>query len=42
MEGAKEFAASLQDGAVFDIVRELEEIQQLNERSLLTKRMKVR
>lgn len=34
-------ACSLVDGTVFDIVRELEEIQQLNERSLLNRRMKV-
>ncbi len=29
------------DGAVFEIIKELEEIQQLNERSLLNKRIKV-
>ena len=34
-------AGALVDGTVFDIVRELEEIQQLNERSLLSRRMKV-
>ena len=34
-------ACALIDGTVFDIVRELEEIQQLNERSLLNRRMKV-
>ena len=32
---------SLLDGTVFEIVKELDEIQQLNERSLLNKRMKV-
>lgn len=36
-----ELATALLDGTVFEIVRELEEIQQLNERSLLSKRMKV-
>ena len=36
-----DLAACLVDGTVFDIVRELEEIQQLNERSLLNKRVKV-
>lgn len=38
--GLEEIASSLLDGAVFEIVKELEEIQQLNERSLLSKRMK--
>ena len=33
---------SLMDGTVFEIVKELEEIQQLNERSLFNKRVKVR
>lgn len=37
----KDLAESLLDGTVFDIVRELEDIQQLSERSLLNKRMKV-
>ena len=37
-----EICLSLQDGTVFDIVKELEEIQQLNERSLLNRRMKVK
>ena len=37
-----ETCLSLQDGTVFDIVKELEEIQQLNERSLLNRRMKVK
>lgn len=36
-----ELAAALLDGTVFEIVKELEEIQQLNERSLLSRRMKV-
>lgn len=36
-----DLASCLVDGTVFDIVRELEEIQQLNERSLLNKRVKV-
>ena len=37
----RELAFSLLDGTVFEIVKELEDIQQLNERSLLNKRMKV-
>ena len=32
---------SLMDGTVFEIVKELEEIQQLNEKSLHSKRLKV-
>ena len=36
-----ELAAALMDGTVFEIAKELEEIQQLNERSLLGKRMKI-
>ena len=36
-----ELAAALMDGTVFEITKELEEIQQLNERSLLGKRMKI-
>ena len=35
-----ELASCLLDGTVFDIVRELEEIQQLSERSLLNRRIK--
>lgn len=37
----KELAHSLTDGTVFEIVRELEDIQKLTERSLLKKRMEV-
>lgn len=37
----RELSLSLLDGTVFEIVRELEDIQQLKERSLLNKRMKV-
>ena len=37
----KELATSLVDGTVFEIVRELEDIQKLTERSLLKKRMEV-
>lgn len=37
----KDLALSLLDGTVFEIVKELEDIQQLNERSFLNKRMKV-
>lgn len=37
----RELAMSLLDGTVFEIVKELEDIQQLSERSLLNKRMKV-
>lgn len=37
----KELAMSLVDGTVFEIVRELEDIQKLTERSLLKKRMEV-
>ena len=42
LTGAKlrELASCLLDGTVFDIVKELEEIQQLSERSLLNRRMK--
>lgn len=36
-----ELATALLDGTVFEIVGELEEIQQLNERSLLSRRMRV-
>ncbi|XP_065889772.1 F-box only protein 32-like [Dysidea avara] len=36
-----ELAAALEDGTVFEIVRELESIQQLSERSVLNQRMKV-
>lgn len=36
----RELASCLLDGTVFDIVRELEEIQQLSERSLLNRRIK--
>lgn len=38
--GLRELAACLLDGTVFDIVGELEEIQQLSERSLLNRRIK--
>lgn len=34
-------ALSLMDGTVFEIVRGLEDIQQLTERNLLNKRMKL-
>ena len=37
----KELAHSLLDGTVFEIVRELEDIQKLSERSLLKRRMEV-
>jgi len=37
----KELATALEDGTVFEIVRELESIQQLSERSVLNQRMKV-
>lgn len=37
----KELANSLTDGTVFEIVRELEDIQKLTERSLLKKRMQI-
>ena len=37
----RELAKSLLDGTVFEIVKELEDIQQLTERSLLNKRMRV-
>ena len=37
----KELAYSLVDGTVFEIIRELEDIQKLTERSLLKKRMEV-
>lgn len=37
----KDLAYSLLDGTVFEIVRELEDIQKLTERSLLKKRMEV-
>ena len=37
----RELASCLVDGTVFEIVKELEEIQQLNERALLNRRMKV-
>ena len=40
-DGVKELAYSLEDGSIFEIVKELEEIQQLNERSLLNQRIKV-
>ena len=40
-EVCKELAMSLLDGTVFEIVKELEDIQQLSERALLNKRMKV-
>ena len=36
-----ELATALEDGTVFEIVRELENIQQLSERSVLNQRMKV-
>lgn len=36
-----ELASALEDGTVFEIVRELESIQQLSERSVLNQRMKV-
>ena len=36
-----ELASALEDGTVFEIVRELENIQQLSERSVLNQRMKV-
>ena len=36
----RELAVSLLDGTVFEITKELEEIQQLNERSLLNRRMR--
>ena len=36
-----DLATSLLDGTVFEIVRELEEIQQILERDLLNRRMKV-
>ena len=36
-----ELASCLVDGTVFEIVKELEEIQQLNERAFLNRRMKV-
>lgn len=37
----RELASCLVDGTVFEIVKELEEIQQLNERAFLNRRMKV-
>ena len=37
----KDLALSLLDGTVFEIVKELEDIQQLSERAYLNKRMKV-
>lgn len=40
-EVCKELAMSLLDGTVFEIVKELEDIQQLSERALLNKRMKL-
>lgn len=39
-EVCKELSMSLLDGTVFEIVKELADIQQLNERALLNKRMK--
>ena len=36
-----ELASALEDGTVFEIVRELENIQQLSEKSVLNQRMKV-
>jgi hypothetical protein len=40
-EVLSKLASSLLDGTVFQIVRELEEIQQLKERNLLNGRMKM-